>query len=103
MSKPIFSNDNFINWLERKDPTEVYRYDDMTSCCIAQYLQELGFRYVKVDIDKMMFVDHSGRDIQRRLPQGWDEVAKGMFNETGAPYETFGAALRRARRVLVAA
>ncbi len=47
-AKPKICLNDFIAWLETKDPTETYNYQDRTGqCCLGQYMAARGIEWPK--------------------------------------------------------
>lgn len=94
----IFALDTLIGWLEKKDPVGRYRYSSPSNCLLAQYFTDMFG--LSVDVSRHYVI----RDgiISRysqffdELPSGWDKIARGS---DVWPVLTFGAALRRAKRL----
>lgn len=78
------SLDDFIGWLETKDPNEAYCFDDASACAITQYAASrgvpVGGNYLK------MFHKVFGSD--------YDSTAMLGLRAIHGPNQTFGKALR---------
>jgi len=76
--------DGLIAWLETQDPKSKYDYWDVDRCAIGQYLTSIGTSHAEQD----------RKDC--RLILYWNSKIAASKTAAG---ETFGAALKRARRL----
>jgi hypothetical protein len=82
-TKRVYSPESLIGWLETKDPNETYDYSDPKRCLHAQYRLAMGLNDL-MGFRSFLMIRHFA--IEYRI---------------AAPFpNTFGAALRRAHRVL---
>ena len=98
MSRPIFDNQAFLDWLRNKaEQGGRYSYVSNNNCLVAQYLQDRGLSVSVGGWNTYGELDPQGRLIQGRhnmtYPIGWYVVARER------PW-TFAAALARAERQL---
>lgn len=95
----LWNLDNFINWLETKDPKDTYRYDSVCDCLLSQYMQAQGFPLAEHFGMNHYSLTGSVNDVRTDMPMVFREIAAGVPAEqmAGAPC-TFGEALDRARR-----
>lgn len=89
----ILSLDSLIAWLEQQPADETYPYSESRGCVLAQYFTAMGLEKVTV----MPYRYMAGRfDYTRKtLPEGWEGIASGFPSGSW----TFGAALKRARKL----
>jgi hypothetical protein len=90
------SMDDFIGWLESKDPNEAYDYQNKCGdCCIGQYMAARGILWPK---NGWEFVY---KDVCTLIFGGWigdpQLVLGGGFNHRDQSGRTFGAVLRRTK------
>lgn len=79
-----------IAWLETQDPTTSYRFTCSGDCLVARYGGAVGIRR-----------DEYSPELQE-IYRGTDRFSIGIG--TGGPgFQTYGAALERARKALAAA
>lgn len=72
-----FTLESFAEWLGRQPRWKRYNYVDPCNCAAAQYCRAMGIHYT----------------ISESKARGWEDI-------TNHYRQTFGAAARRARRVL---
>ena len=88
----MFDKDTIIGFLESKDPNEKYNYCKPDRCAFAQFLTAHGTdpdEFYKNRTDKVAF--------SYRPPGVWHTIA---FPPAGNEESTFGAALKRAKKLL---
>ena len=80
---------DFIAWLETKDPNEVYRYDSAPVCALGQYYKSKGLAYpiTVVECSIAMNADYL-------------TLALIIFEPGFGGTSTFGRALSRARNLV---
>jgi len=86
--RPLFDNQDFIEWIGRQKPDQRYFYNSCKYCLIARYLKFRGFTNVHVEESFVML-----NRTTKPLPDFWNFVAVGKGH-------TFGQALERARTYL---
>lgn len=89
------SMDDFIGWLETKDPTEAFNYQDKCGkCCIGQYMAARNIEWPKGDWTPVY------KEVCAKIFGTWigepQMVLAGSFFNRGAD-RTFGAVLRRTK------
>lgn len=89
-TKPAFSLDTLIAWLEKQEADRVYCYQDNGGCLFAQYFSEHG--YASPSCGGNYVRESEKRDQRDWFPRGWDMIAAEFPR-------TFGAALERARKL----
>lgn len=83
------SLDSLITWLEKQPADEVYCFDAIGHCLLAQYFTEqYGQPYT---VGNTMFGPYHDYDKNMVMPAGFNSLA-------AAEPHTFGAALERARQ-----
>lgn len=101
MSRPIFSDEAFADWLAKQPAGGAYSYMNpmgKCDCLIAQYLRAQGMPDCYVGITHWWIGDIGDLKGQKLLPNGWNEVARGPGPATIAgEHWTYGAALNRLR------
>lgn len=80
------SLDDFIGWLETKNPREEYDYGNIMKCAMAQYMEARG-----IPVGKGLYGDTCERVFGRRGVDG-----RILHDDRRVP--TFGLALRRAKK-----
>lgn len=88
-----FSLDTLIAWLEKQPENKVYCYLDNGGCLLAQYFQANGHPDAEVGgFEVWLTGSPSKRDDEVILPDSFSKIAQ-------EGERTFGAALKRARRL----
>lgn len=82
MTKPIYSKQGLIAWLETQDPTTTYSFTNPSQCLIATYLKAMGAQNTTV-----------------RVADLYDWGLHGAANSGGID-DTYGGALARAKAEL---
>lgn len=82
------SLENLIAWLEKKPARRTYCYMDNGACLMHQYFTACG-----------LDVDHVGGMSITYVSGDWELLKNGMDDIAAEEPHTFGAALKRARKV----
>src|SRR5262245_12964872 len=92
----VFSLESLIAWLERQEPKAEYFWNDGTACLLGQWLRTID---PAVDCN---FGPASGYNIYSYIVNG-QQVDLARFKPVArgeSEWDTFGAALERARKLL---
>jgi len=88
------SLDSLIAWLESKEPKERYDYMCSINCVLAQYFIAAGYEDIKISAGT--YAHGFAPTDWIELPRGFDDIASGWGPRRDW---TFGAALKRARKI----
>ena len=89
------STQALVQWLEKQDPKGKYNYENCAACLCAQYFKSKWYKDAWVGVTGFSYAPRMRPFARRRhkpLPNGWRDVAAKR------PH-TFGAALKRARKL----
>ena len=89
-----FKLKTLIEWLEKQPASKKYEFTDCAGCALAQYFESYGFGGINMGTEDFDY----GEDFEHTiaLPIGWNDLVNP--NEYPPGWNTFGAALQRARK-----
>lgn len=99
MSKAPFSNEAFLDWLQRQPPDGHYWFLSNSNCAIAQYLHSLGFSEARVS--GWTWREHMYARTKHRIPRIWNRALNtGRKSEWFGFRGRFGLAAERLKRLM---